>query len=220
MNIKKRIILVEENRLIRAGFQSLFSLYTDYEIVGEACNGLDAIECAKECDPDLIITELIMPRMNGIEVIKEIKKHSSHIKILVLTTYRDEDRILSAFQSGADGYLIKDSSVQELEQAINYILDGNLYICPRITQGIIGLFIDSKRPNAISYRDNLITHREKEVLKLIAEGYTNKEIARFLSISVRTAEKHRENIMEKLGLHTTAALTTFALEKGIVQSSS
>jgi DNA-binding NarL/FixJ family response regulator len=149
------------------------------------------------------------------EAITEIKKRSPATKIVVLTIHKDEEYILSALKAGADGYVLKDAGQDELRTAVKNVLAGKRYLSPDISEKVIGGYLEGKRALKAAPWDTL-TQREREVLKLIAEGYTNKKVAEYLFISLKTVEKHRSNLMRKLDLHNTAALTAFAMEKGIV----
>jgi DNA-binding NarL/FixJ family response regulator len=157
-----------------------------------------------------------MPRMNGMEAIKEIKRESPATKVLVLTVHRAEEYILATFRAGADGYILKDSTHSELLLAVKKVLSGTHYISPEISEKVIEGYIEGKKSLKSRTSWETLTQREREILKMIAEGYRNKEIAEDLCISVKTVEKHRANLMEKLDLHSIQALTAFAIEKGLV----
>jgi two-component system response regulator NreC len=216
MSQKVRIVLAEDHTILREGLRSLLSSNPIFEIVGEAEDGREAIRCVEKFKPDLILTDLSMPRMNGMEAIKEIKKESPATKVLVLTVHRAEEYILAAFRAGADGYLLKDSTHSELVMAVKKVLSGKPYISPEISEKVIEGYLEGKKTLKSRTSWETLTQREREILKLIAEGYKNKQIADDLCISVKTVEKHRANLMEKLDLHNIQALTTFAIEKGIV----
>jgi DNA-binding NarL/FixJ family response regulator len=194
----------------------LLSSSPDFEVVGEAEDGREAIRCVEKLKPDLILTDLSMPRMNGMEAIREIKRQSPKTKILVLTVHRTEEYILATLKAGADGYLLKDSTHTELVTAVRNVLSGKRYISPGISEKVIEGYVEGKKTLKPRTSWETLTQREREVLKLIAEGYRNKEIANDLCISVKTVEKHRANLMEKLNLHNVQALTAFAIEKGLV----
>jgi DNA-binding NarL/FixJ family response regulator len=213
---KVRIVIAEDHTILREGLRSLLSSSANFEIVGEAGDGREAIRQVKKFKPDLILTDLSMPRMNGMEAIKEIKRESPATKILVLTVHRAEEYILATFRAGADGYLLKDSTHSELLMAVKKVLSGTHYISPEISEKVIEGYIEGKKSLKSRTSWETLTQREREILKLIAEGYRNKEIAEDLCISVKTVEKHRANLMEKLDLHSIQALTTFAIEKGLV----
>jgi DNA-binding NarL/FixJ family response regulator len=213
---KYRIVIAEDHRILREGLRSLLSSSADFEVVGEAEDGREAIRCVEKMKPDLILTDLSMPRMNGMEAIREIKKQSPKTKILVLTVHRTEEYILATLKAGADGYLLKDSTHSELVMAVKNVLSGKHYISPGISEKVIEGYIEGKKTLKPRTSWETLTQREREILKLIAEGYRNKEIADDLCISVKTVEKHRANLMEKLNLHNVQALTAFAIEKGVV----
>jgi len=216
MSQKARIVIAEDHTILREGLRSLLSSNPNFEIVGEAGDGREAIRCAEKFKPDLILTDLSMPRMNGMEAIKEIKRGSPASRVLVLTVHRTEEYILAAFRAGADGYILKDSTHSELIMAVKKVLSGKPYISPEITDKVIEGYLEGKKTLKSRTSWETLTQREREILKLIAEGYRNKQIADDLCISVKTVEKHRANLMEKLDLHSIQALTAFAIEKGVV----
>lgn len=216
MASKYRIVIAEDHTILREGLRALFSSNPNLEIVGEAEDGREAIRCVEKLKPDLILTDLSMPRMTGMDAIREIKRCSPETKVLVLTVHRAEEYILATLQAGADGYLLKDSTQAELMMAVKHVLSGKHYIGPGISDKVLEGYLDGRRSLKTRTSWETLTHREREILKLIAEGYKNKEIAEDLCISVKTVEKHRSNIMEKLNLHNVQALTAFAIEKGLV----
>jgi DNA-binding NarL/FixJ family response regulator len=216
MQGKKNIMIVEDHQILRQGLRSLLSLSDDLEVVGEAGDGLSAIRTILDMEPDLVLLDLNMPKMDGISVILETKRQCPQIKILALTMHKDEDNILQCFKAGADGYCLKTADYDELRIAIRSVLNGKQYLSPEISGKILEGYLDSKKTIRQESSFDSLTQREKEVLKLVGEGYQNKEIADYLCISVKTIEKHRANIMEKLNLHTASALTAYAIEKGLV----
>ena len=209
-------MIAEDYTILREGLRSLLSSHPDFEIVGEAEDGQEAIRNVDRLKPDLALMDLSMPRMNGMDAIKEIKKRSPQTKVLVLTVHKTEEYIHAALQAGADGYILKDSTHAELGLAIKNILEGKRYISPGISESLIEGYLEGrKKAKPLSTWDTL-TQREREILKLIAEGYKNKAIAEYLCISVKTVEKHRANLMKKLDLHNIQSLTALALEKGLI----
>jgi len=216
MGQKVRIVIAEDHTILREGLRSLLSSDPNFEIVGEAEDGREAIKCIEKLKPDLILTDLSMPRMNGMEAIKEIRRISPVTKILVLTVHKTEEYILATFRAGANGYLLKDSTHAELVMAVKKVLSGKQYISPEISAKVIEGYLEGKKTLKSQTSWETLTQREREILKLIAEGYKNKEIADDLCISVKTVEKHRANLMEKLNLHNVQALTTYAIEEGLV----
>jgi DNA-binding NarL/FixJ family response regulator len=216
MSQKPRIVIAEDHTILREGLRSLLSSNSNFEIVGEAGDGREAIRCVEKFKPDLILTDLSMPRMNGMEAIKEIKRGSPATKVLVLTVHKAEEYILATFRAGADGYLLKDSTHAELVMAVKKVLSGKPYISPEISDKVIEGYLEGKKTLKPRTSWETLTQREREILKLIAEGYKNKQIADDLCISVKTVEKHRANLMEKLDIHNVQALTAFAIERGLV----
>src|SRR4030043_2263556 len=218
MGEKVRIVIAEDHTILREGLWSLLSSNPNFEVVGEAEDGREAIRCAEKLKPRLILTDLSMPRMNGMEAIKEIKKRSPETKVLVLTVHKAEEYILAAFRAGADGYLLKDSTHAELVMAVNKVLSGRHYISPEISEKVIEGDLEGKKTLKSRTSWETLTQREREILKLIAGGYKNKNSAGALGFSVKTVEKHRANLMEKLDLHNVQALTAFAIERGLVSN--
>ncbi len=211
-----KIVLAEDHRLLREGLKALLQADEKLRVVGEAENGLEALKCVEKHRPNLILLDLSMPKMSGLSVIKEIKSRFPEIKILALTIHESDQYVLEAFQSGADGYCLKDASRDELLIAIHSVLSGKTYISPGISESVMVGYLEGKKTLKTSTAWDSVTQREKEVLKLIGEGHRNKEIAELLNISVKTVEKHRANLMRKLDLHNVSALTAYAIEKKLV----
>ena len=216
MSPKYRIVIAEDHTILREGLRALLSSNADFEVVGEAQDGREAIRCVEKLKPNLVLTDLSMPRMNGMDAIRDIRRRSPETKILVLTVHKTEEYILATLKAGADGYLLKDSTHAELLSAVRHVLSGKHYISPGISDKVLEGYLEGRKTLKARTSWETLTAREREILKLIAEGYKNKEIADDLCISVKTVEKHRANLMEKLNLHNVQALTTFAIEKGLV----
>jgi two-component system response regulator NreC len=213
---RKRIVIAEDHTILREGLKMLLSSNPDLEVVGEARDGLEAIRAVDSYKPDLILMDLSMPRMNGVGAIQEIKKQSPATKILVLTVHKTEEHILTALKTGADGYILKDATHSELMMAIEYIFSGRSYLSPGISEKVIEGYLEGRKSVKSSTSWDTLTQREREILKMIAEGYRNKDIADYLCISAKTVEKHRANLMKKLDLHSASSLTAFAMEKGLI----
>jgi DNA-binding NarL/FixJ family response regulator len=216
MREKGRIVIAEDHTILREGLRALLSSQENLEVVGEAEDGREAIRQVEKLTPDLILMDLSMPKMNGIEAIREIRRRVPETRILALTVHKAEEFILEVLQSGADGYIPKDASSNELMMAIKSILMGKRYLSPSVSNVVIEGYLESRRTSEFITPWGKLTKREREILKLIAEGYKNKDIADYLCISVKTVEKHRANLMKKLDLHSAAALTAYAMERGLV----
>ncbi|MEJ2164831.1 MAG: response regulator transcription factor [Desulfobacterales bacterium] len=213
---KIKVVIVEDHKLFREGLKSLLSDKADLEVVGEAGDGLEAIRIVKKCRPELMLLDLSMPKMNGISVMKEIKNQFPDTKIMALTIHESDQYVLEAFEAGADGYCLKDAGRNELMVAVESVLLGKRYISPSISENVLEGYMSGRKKLKSKTSWDTITQREREVLKLLGEGFQNKEISDMLHISVKTVEKHRANIMNKLDLHNAAALTAFAIEHGLV----
>jgi len=213
---KKRIVIAEDHTILREGLKALLSLNTELVVVGEAQDGREAVRIASELKPDLVLMDLSMPRMNGIEAIKEIKKQHPEIKIIVFTVYKTEEYVLASLQAGADGYILKEANYAEFLIAIKNVLMGKHYLSPEISGKVIEGYLKGQQDHAPLTVWDTLTSREREILKLVGEGYKNREIADDLCISMKTVEKHRENLMKKLDLHSASSLTAFAMDKGLI----
>lgn len=218
--MKKRILLVEDHTILRAGMRALLAQDTEVDVVGEADNGRDAILAAGRLKPDVILMDISMPGVNGIEASREIRRRYPEINILILTIYKTEEYIHESLKAGANGYILKDASPEELRTAIRTVAGGKVYISPDIASQVVSGFASPKgSPSGLASPWDTLTSRERQVLKLVAEGNSNKHIAEHLCLSVKTVEKHRSNLMTKLNLHNASALTSYAIEKGLVTTS-
>ncbi len=218
MEVQKiRIVLAEDHTILRAGLKSLLESTQKFMVVGEADNGRDAIRRVAELTPDLVIVDLSMPGLSGIDAIREIKDRYPDIKALVLTVHCEEEYVHASLEAGANGYVLKDATQTELLTAVDRVMDGRTYLSPDVTEKVVSSYLQANRSNQEpASRWDSVTLRERQVLKLIAEGHTNKSMAHYLCISVKTVEKHRANLMKKLDLHSVSALTTYAIGKGII----
>jgi two-component system response regulator NreC len=217
MNEKRRIVLVEDHTVVREGLRMLLASHPDLEVVGEAGDGREAVQCVENLRPDLVLMDLSMPGKDGMEATREIKRRFPETKILALTVHDSEEYVLVALKAGADGYILKKATHAELVMAIRSVLAGEPYLSPGISDKVIKGYLAGKKTRRGTASWDMLTPREMEVLKLIAEGYKSKEIAEHLFISVNTVEKHRNNIMKKLDLHSASGLTAFAIKKGLVK---
>lgn len=210
---KIRILLVDDHPIVREGLKSSLNARKTMEVVGEAANGAEAIRLAKDLKPDIILLDINMPLMNGLDATRRLRRETPQSKIIALTMYDNKEYILRISELGARGYVLKDSSPAELFRAIEIVLNGELFFTPKASQLILNAFVRRKRKKSLSGE---LTHRQEQILKLIAEGSTTAEIAEQLCLSDRTVQTHRERIISKLGIDTIAGLIRFALRKGII----
>jgi len=210
-----RILIADDHTILRAGIRSLLDLVPDFQVVGEVDNGKDAIYQAGQLKPDLLLSDLSMPKTNGTEAIQHIKSRYPDIKVLVLTVHKTEEYVHAALKAGANGYVLKDDTSDELISAIKNIAAGKTYLSPSICNEVVMGYLADPGKERISTSIEQLTSREREVMKLIAEGYRNKDIAQYLSISLKTVEKHRSNMMKKLDLHSASSITSYAIKNGL-----
>lgn len=210
-----RILIADDHTILRAGIRSLLDMVPDFEVVGEVDNGKDAIYQAGQLEPDLLLCDLSMPKTNGTEAIQHIKSRYPEIKILVLTVHKTEEYVHAALKAGANGYVLKDDTSDELIAAIKNIAAGKTYLSPSICNEVVTGYLADPGKERIYTSIELLTSREREVMKLIAEGNRNKDIAQYLSISLKTVEKHRSNLMKKLDLHSASSITSYAIKNGL-----
>jgi DNA-binding NarL/FixJ family response regulator len=210
---KYRILIVDDHTLMREGLRALLNGDEELVVCGMVDNGRDSVRTTVLLKPDLVLMDLAMPQMDGLSAIRELRLRSPGTKIVVLTMHKTEEHIRAALQAGASGYMLKDACAAELLMAIHSVLSGKTFITPAVADRIVIGYLhrDGSAPAVRSLADTL-TSRERQVLKLIAEGRRNRDIAECLFVSVKTVEKHRANLMGKLNLHNTASLTTYAME--------
>ncbi len=217
MGIRTRIIIADDHALVRQGIVSFLKMSDNYEVVAEASDGVEAIEAVNKWKPDIVIMDISMPKLGGLEATVEIKKHHPSIKILVLTQYEDMVYIRRFFKAGASGYLVKKAVGVDLLTALEAIMAGKTYIHPSIATSVVDGYIGTQKGEPVEDPYDSLTDREKQVLKLIAEGYTQKEAADILTISAKTVITHQTNLSEKLNIRTRAGLIKFAIQKGIIK---
>ncbi len=214
--MKTKVVIAEDHTILRDGLHSLLTETDEFEVLAGAKDGIEAVKYVIQHQPDILLVDLSMPKMNGISAIKEIKRQAPAVKILALTIHQDDEYILSAFEAGADGYCLKDAHFEEVLKAINTVLSGKTYMSPEVSEKVLEGYLQGKKNLKNTSSWDTLTQREKEVLKLIGEGYKNADIAEMLFISVKTVNKHRSNLMQKLDLHNASALTAYAIKKGLV----
>jgi len=216
---KHKVIIAEDHTILREGLRALLSLEPDLNIVAEAGNGREAVEAANLHKPKLVLIDITMPLTNGTGAIRRIKRRHPDIKVIVLTVHKTEEYIRAALEAGADGYVLKDDPSSELIHAIRSVLRDKKYLSPGISNRVVSGYLSGGVTSSSMSRLGHLTDRETGILKLIAEGKKNKEIAVYLSVSLKTVEKHRSNLMKKLDLHSGPALTAYAFENGLLISS-
>ncbi|MDB5811726.1 MAG: two component transcriptional regulator, LuxR family [Betaproteobacteria bacterium] len=216
METRQRILIVDDHTLLRAGLRALLSQDPGIEVVGESGDGRDAIRAVGQLAPQLVLMDLTMPGMNGIEAISEIKRRYPEVRVLVMTLHKTEEFIHASFEAGADGYILKDATHEEFHVAFRNVLQGKTYLSTDVSAKVISGFLGGGKSRVGTSVFSSLTHREREILKLVAEGKSNKEIALYLYLSVKTVEKHRSNLMMKLDVHNAAGLTAYAIERGLV----
>lgn len=213
---KIRVLLAEDHTIVRKGLRSILDAEDSVEVVGEAEDGRAAVEAVEHLRPDVVLMDISMPGLNGLEATRQIKRRAPHIRVLVLTMHTNEKYILQILQAGASGYLVKQAAVEELISAIQAVHRGDAFLSPSISKKVVQRYVQQGQVMAEEDSYELLTPREREVLQLIAEGHTNRDISRVLHISIKTVEVHRANLMKKLDLHSAAELTRYAIGKGII----
>jgi DNA-binding NarL/FixJ family response regulator len=208
-----RIVLADDHVMFRRGIKKIIEAMADVEVVGEAGDGLELLDLLKKTTPQLVILDISMPNLRGLEATREIKIINPGIKVLLLTMHKDKEYLYHAFSAGAEGYLLKEDADTELFNAIETIKKGGTYVSPLLSPQLTGLFVEKYSGNSPASGD-ILTTREREVIKLIAEGKSSKEISELLFISARTVQHHRANIMRKLNARRTADLVKYAIQKG------
>jgi DNA-binding NarL/FixJ family response regulator len=188
----------------------------DIQVAGEAVDGRDAVRLAKELRPDVVIMDIGMPLLNGIDATAQIVRENERIGVIILSMYTDESYIVRALDAGARGYLLKDNADEDIERAIRAVVTGKPFFSPSIAQALLADYVRLMRERRIQDSYDLLTEREREVLQLLAEGKSNKEAATILNLSPYTVETHRQNLMQKLGLHNTAEIVLYAVRKAII----
>lgn len=206
-----RILLADDHSVVRRGFRLILETQEDMQVVGEASNGREAVQLAEELQPDLVVMDVSMPELNGIEATRRIGEVSGRTRILALSMHKDAVYVREILRAGAKGYLLKDAADHDLLNAVRAVSRGEGYLSPAVSEGVL---TDYRKH--VTNPIDLLTSREREVLQQIAEGRTNKEIANALNLSVYTVEAHRGRIMEKLNLHSTGELVRFAIRNGLI----
>lgn len=213
---KIRVLVVDDHALVREGVSALLNHYDDIEVVGEASDGNEAVTKASQLMPHIVLMDIAMPGLGGFEAMAAIKKANANIKVMVMSQYGDREYVRRFLKAGANGYILKKAVGTELISAIRTVAGGEFYLHPSVAGEVVGDYLrDEPLGDENSY--DALTDRERQVLKLIAEGHTYKEIGKVLGISVKTVTTHQGNLSEKLGIHSKASLIKFAIQKGIIK---
>ena len=209
-----RVLLADDHALVRAGFRALLHSLGDVEIVAEAGDGDDALRLIEAHQPDVVLLDIAMPGLNGLEVAARVAQRFPNVRVMMLSMYANEEYVLQALRAGAAGYLLKDADSSELELAVRAVARGDTYLSPPVSKSVIEDYVRrvSSQPGSF----DRLTPRQREVLQLIAKGHSTKEIAQMLNISVKTAETHRAQLMQQLDIHDIAGLVRYAIRVGLV----
>lgn len=213
---KIRILLADDHQLMRSGLRLLIEQQADLTVVGEAADGREAVALAKSLRPDVAVMDISMPNLNGIEAAHQITQSHAELAVIVLSMHPDESYVLRALKAGAKGYLLKDSAESDLITAVRAVARGKSFFSPAVSKVLLDDYIRKLKRSGAEDAYDLLTPREREVLQLVAEGKSNKEVANVLNLSVYTVETHRSNIMQKLNLKGVPELTLYAVRKGII----
>lgn len=211
-----RIVIADDHTIMRSGLRAVLERYSDMQVVGEAGDGRQAVQSVEQFHPDVIVMDVAMPNLNGIEAARQISTKNPDISVVVLSMHSDESYVLRALKAGARGYLLKDSAENDLITAIRAVSQGKAFFSPAISRMLVDDYMRQLQQRGVEDSYELLTPREREILQLLAEGKSNKDIARLLDLSLYTVETHRSNIMEKLNLHGIPELILYAIRKGVI----
>jgi two-component system, NarL family, response regulator NreC len=211
-----KILIADDHGIVRTGLRLLLERISDMEVVGEAVDGRQAVRLARELRPDIVILDIGMPLLNGLEAAAQIVKDNERIGVIMLSMHTDESYIVRALDAGAKGYLLKDKADDDIERAVRSVATGRPFFSPTIAQALLEDYVRLMRERHLQDSYDLLTEREREVVQLLAEGKSNKEAASVLNLSPYTVETHRTNLMQKLNLHNTAEIVLYAVRKGII----
>ncbi len=208
-----QVILVEDHHLVRAGIRSLLNTISGITVIAEASNGREALETLAKHKPDVALVDIAMPDMSGLEVTEKVTSQYPDVRVVILSMYSDEEYVRQALRAGASGYVLKDAHKEELELALKSVAEGGMYLSHAVSKHVVDYL---RRAGEETQRLEQLTDRQKEILRMIAEGSTTKEIAHALSLSAKTVETHRAHLMERLDIHDLAGLVRYAVQAGIV----
>lgn len=215
--MKIRLLLVDDNILFRKGLGALIALQPDFSVVGDLSSGKEAAQESVRIEPDIILMDIRLTGLNGLDTAAQIKHRQPQVKVIMLTNSRTEDYVRAALRAGIDGYVLKDASLEELLIALRSVAMGKKYLSPDVSGHVVESFLHPEQAHSNSSQLNMLTNRERGILQLIAEGRTNRGAAEFLSVSPKTVEKHRASLMQKLGLRNATEMTLAAMEMGLIE---
>jgi DNA-binding NarL/FixJ family response regulator len=212
-----RVLLVDDNNLFRQGLRSMIAAHADFDVVGDVRGGKEAVLASLTLNPDLVLMDIVLSGVNGLESVSQVKRRLPGARVMMLTSLRTDDYVREALRVGADGYVLKDATLDELLMAMRWVAQGKKFLSPDVSGHVVHSFLHPETVGTKPSRLEMLTTRERSILQLIAEGRTNRTAAEFLSVSPKTVEKHRANLMHKLGLRNAAELTLVALELGLIE---
>ncbi len=215
--LKVRVLVAEDHAVVREGIRMILDAQDDFEVVGEARDGEEAVRLARQLSPHVVVMDISMPRMNGVEATQEIKRQDPDMQVLILTMHEEESYVFQLLRLGAAGYVLKRAAATDLVEAVRAASRGEAFLYPAVARSVVQDYLDRMRSGEGTGRYDGLTDREREILVLIAEGHTNSQIADRLFISVKTVQTHRAHIMEKLDLHDRSLLVRYAVRKGLIQ---
>lgn len=213
---KMRVLIADDHVIVREGLRTILEAQPDIEVVGEATDGEEAVNKTKEIKPDIVLMDITMPGMNGLDATRQIKQYTPDVRILILTMHEGDEYFFKLLEAGASGYFVKGGSSAELISALRAVWHGDVFLYPTMAKKLLADYLQRARAGQDKESYDGLTNREREIVKLIAEGHTNQEIADLLVLSVATVQTHRAHIMAKLGLHSPTALVKYALRRGFI----
>ncbi|MES2049613.1 MAG: response regulator transcription factor [Pseudomonadota bacterium] len=217
LNVKPvRVLLADDHTLVRAGLRKLLESFPNIEVVGEAADGLALLALAEQLQPELILMDIAMPGLNGLEATARLRQTSPQIQVLILSMHQNEEYVKQALRHGASAYLLKDAAPTELDIALKNVLQGGIYLSAAVSKGVMNDYVERLRGEDLS--SDLLTPRQTEVLKMLAQGQSSKDIARLLDLSAKTVDTHRSQLMKQLGIHEVTGLVRYAIRVGLISS--
>ncbi len=213
---KTRVLIADDHPLIRSGLRSLLARESEFEVVGEAADGYQALELVEQLKPDIVMLDVSMPRLNGIDVARKISETTPSTRVIIVSIHSDESYVLRALRAGAKGYLLKASPEGDILNAVRTVAAGHAYLSPEMSRLLVEEYVREMRERGVEDSYDLLSIREKEILQLLVSGSSNRQIAELIHVSVATVETHRSNVLQKLGIHSLPELILYAVRKGLL----